>query len=117
MAPVHSHREAWSLSGVSASATGSAIDLRASNGHFYRYVSGSANGPTAGGSSIIDLRHSHDLTAWMVLETLTAVKGTQYSAWHSAGVYAYIRADVRLAYSAAQTGTGVTYCWIQPGVH
>jgi hypothetical protein len=113
---VRAIRAGWSLSGVSASATGSAIDVRASNGRVYRYISASANGPTAGGSSIIDIRHSHDLTAWMVVESVTAVKGTQYTAWHSAGAYGYFRADVRLTYSAAETGTGVMAVWLQGGI-
>lgn len=113
---IRAQRAGWSLSGVSASATGSAVDMRASNGNFFRYISASADGPTAGGSAIMDMRHSHDLTAWMVIDTITATKGTQYTGWYSAGAYAYIRMDTRLVYSAAQTGTGTMYVWIQAGV-
>lgn len=92
------------------------VDLRGTNGTFFRCNSGSGNGPTAGASAIFNVEHSHDMTAWTVIETVTASKGTVATAFHSAGAYSYLRANIVKVYSAAQTGTGSVWIFVRPGV-
>ena len=113
---VRQDRAGYLLSGVSAQKTGSAIDMRASNGHFMRFYSASADGPSANGSAIYDLLHSHDLTAWTVLERVTAVEAAIGTAHFSAGAYAYLMASASLLYSAAETGTAALWLHITPGI-
>lgn len=112
------HREGILLNGFSAQAVGpTALDLRASNGSFFRYSSASGDGPTAGASANFQLLHSHDLTAWTVLEEVTAVEGAVATAFHSDGAYGYIKASANLVYSAAQTGTGSVWVFVHAGIN
>lgn len=116
--PTRGHREGILLSGIAASGLGgTAIDLRASNGKFFRYSSASSDGPTGGASAVFELLHSHDLTAWTVLERITAVEGTVATAFHSDGAYGYIIASASLVWSAAETGTASVYVYVQGGIN
>ncbi len=111
------HRQGTLLDGFSASGLGpTAIDLRASNGSFFRYSSASADGPTGGASAVFELLHSHDLTAWTVLERVTAVEGAVATAFHSDGAYGYIKASASLVWSAAETGTASVWVYVQGGI-
>lgn len=105
------------LSGQSAQGSGTPIiDLRATNGKFYRYLSASANGPSASASAVYNLLHSHDKTAWTILETVTAQKGDESTRWFSDGAYGYLMAEVPKVYSAAQSGTASLWVFVRPGV-
>lgn len=97
--------------------TGSALDLRASNGTFLMTYSASSNGPTAGGSANIVLQHSHDFTSWVVMGKYTASDAAGWAtARLAAGPYAYVRATVGAVYSAAQTGTGSVWVHLHGGM-
>ncbi len=114
---IRTPREAYLLSGISAQVTGGkVIDMRATNGHFVRWYSASADGPTGNGSAIFQLLHSHDQTAWTIIETVTAVEGVMGTAQYSGGAYGYLMASANKVYSAAETGTGAVWVHIQPGV-
>lgn len=110
----------YSLSGVSASATGSAVDLRASNGNFMLIIS-AAGGASAGASATLQPKHSHDLTAWTNLGALLTASANTTQPFltgsYSAGAYGYVRVDTTAVFSAAQTGTAAIWAWIQPGVN
>ena len=111
-------REGILLDGFSATGVGpTALDLRASNGSFFRYSSASGDGPTAGASAVFQLLHSHDLTAWTVLEEITAVEGAVATAFHSDGAYGYIKASAKSIHSAAQTGTGSVWVYVHGGIN
>lgn len=111
----------WSVSGFSASGTGSAVDLRGSNGNFMVWSSASSNGPSALASATWQLDHSLDLTNWLpfvALVTSSATGGAANSvitASYSAGAYGFIRARVSAVFSAAQTGTASVWIAIVPG--
>lgn len=109
----------WSLSGQSASGTGTAFDIRASNGNFLVIASAGQNGPSGGASATVFIQHSPDLTAWTNLTQFTAsstgVVNTMLNQWHSAGAYAYVRATITALWSAAQTGTAQISVFILPG--
>lgn len=109
----------YSLSAQSASATGSAVDLRASNGMFMLIVSASG-GASGGASATLQPKHSHDLTAWTNLGALytasaTGVANPFLTASYSAGSYGFVRIDLTAVFSAAQTGTAAIWAFIQPG--
>lgn len=114
---VYTDRGMYLASGVAVeTALGDIADLRGTNGTFFLWMSGSGNGPTAGASANIAIEHSHDMTAWTTIATYTAQKGTVATAFHSAGAYSYIRANVTVVYSAAQTGTGSVWAFVRPGI-
>lgn len=110
----------YSLSAVSASAFGSAINLRASNGNFMLIISASG-GASAGASATLQPQHSHDLTAWTNLGALltASANATQpfLTGSYSAGAYGYVRVYATAVFSAAQTGTAAVWVWVQPGVN
>lgn len=118
MTQIKNNYAGYLLSAVSAEVTGMAqLDLRATNGHFLLWTSGSSNGPTAGASAIIQVQHSHNTTGWTNLGAVfTASAGGVYTASYSAGAYGYLRSIVTKCYSAAQTGTGTIYQFVQPGM-
>lgn len=93
--PYGVHREGYLLSGISANGTGSALDLRAAPTHGYLYYTNQG-----GQSAIFGLQASHDLTAWMNINSLTATNSATGTGQFSAGYYPYIRA-VCTAYSGA----------------
>lgn len=113
----------YSLSGISASATGSAINLRASNGNFMLTVSAGTNIAlgSALASATLQPKHSFDLTAWTNLGALLTASAhptqTMLTGSYSAGAYGYVRVDATAVFSAAQTGTAVIWAHIQPGVN
>ena len=110
----------YSLSGQNASGTGSAVDLRESNGNFMLIISASG-GASAGASATLQPQHSHDLTAWTPLGALltASANGTQpfLTASFSAGAYGYVLVTATGVFSAAQTGTGTIWAFILPGHH
>jgi hypothetical protein len=101
------------LSGASAEGTGAQIVSAMHRPGFVVWYSGSGNGPTAGGSAIFSVLHSHNGASWTVLSTITGVKGTVGAQWHSAGVYVYLKARVDKCFSAAETGTGSVWVWAE----
>lgn len=109
---------AYSVSGQSASGTGSALDLRGSNGNFMLIISASG-GASAGASATVQPKHSHDQTAWTNLGALytASANATQpmLTASYSAGAYGFVRVDLTGVFSAAQTGTGTIWAFIVPG--
>lgn len=121
MGGVRGNYAGYSFSGLSASATGSAIDLRASNGNFMLIIF-TTGGPSGGASATVQPQHSHDLTAWTNLGALLTASATgaanpYLTASFSAGAYAYVRINATAVFSAAQTGTATMWAWIQPGVN
>jgi hypothetical protein len=109
----------YTLSAQSASGTGSAIDLRASNGNFMLIISASG-GASGGASATLQMQHSHDLTAWtnvgaVLTASATGAANPFLTASHSAGAYGYIRVNATGVFSAAQTGTGTVWAFILPG--
>lgn len=111
----------YTLSGVSASAFGAPIDLRGSNGNFLLIISASG-GASGGASATLQPQHSHDLTAWTNLGVVLTASATGaanpfLTASFSAGAYAYVRVNATGVFSAAQTGTGTVWAWIQPGIN
>ncbi len=120
-ASIRSNYAGYSLSAVSASATGSAIDLRASNGNFMLIIS-ATGGASGGASATLQPKHSPDLTAWtnlgvVLTASATGVALTPIVLSFSAGAYGYVRVDTTAVFSAAQTGTATVWAWIQPGVN
>ena len=119
MSKVRSDRGAYLLSGERANGlTGTnIIDARGMSDRVMVTYSGSALPPSAGGgSAIIELIHSHDLTAWTLIGRLTALESTAATAVFSSGPYAYLRARTSAIYSAAATGTAAPGLFVRPGM-
>lgn len=114
---------AYTMSAVSASATGSAIDLRGSNGNFMMICSAGQNGPSGGASATFWLEHNpfyDPVTGWTQLGALftassTGVANPFLTASFSAGAYGFVRARLSAVFSAAQTGTANVAIFILPG--
>lgn len=123
MTDYRSDHGGYSHSAASASGTGSALDFRASNGNFLLWFSASAQGAanaSGGASATLFLQHSHDLTAWtnigvVMTASATGAAASTFTASYSAGAYGFVRTFVTAVFSAAQTGTGVIYTYLQPG--
>ncbi len=118
---IRSDRGGYSLSGISASSTGSAIDMRGTNGAFMLILSASG-GASGGASATVYVQHSHDLTAWMQMGQLVTASATGtvnslYSAQFSGMAYGYVRVNATAVFSAAQTGTGAVWAYIMPGTN
>lgn len=103
------HRQGYLLSGVSANRTGSALDLRAAPHVGYLYYANDG-----GQSAIFGLQASHDLTAWMTINSLTALNSAAGTGQFSAGYYPYLRA-VCTAYSGGGH-TGVLSVYYAAGI-
>jgi hypothetical protein len=93
---IHSHREGYLISGASANGIGSALDLRAAPPHGYLYYFASA------ASAIFGLEASHDKTAWVPINSITASGNATGTGQYSAGYYPYLRARMT-AYSGSNT--------------
>ena len=93
------------------------IDARGMSDKALVIYSSSGNGPTAGGcSAIVELLHSHDLTAWTVVARYTSLRTTAATAVVTTGPFSYLRAQAVLVYSAAQTGTAFASMFVRPGM-
>lgn len=102
--PVHTHREGYLASAIKASATGSALDLRAAAPYGYLFYI------VTGQSAIWDLDVSHDQASWVNVLRTTATAGTTAFAQFSGGYYPYLRANVTdIASGANKTGTVWVY--------
>lgn len=112
---VYSPIEAYWFTGGSpvGVTTSSALDLRASNGNFIHWISGSGLAAGAANSALLNLQHSFDLTAWWSLSITTASAPSFVTAQFSGGAYAYLR-SVATIYSGA-TGTGAPYQAVYAG--
>jgi hypothetical protein len=112
-------RGLYIASGNAVEGAGTAIyDVRGGrhNDKVFLWWSGSGDGPTAGGSAVFTVQHSHDKTSWTNILQRTAVKGTVATAVVSGGYYDYLRINMDAVYSAAQTGTGSVWVFAQTQV-
>lgn len=100
------------VSAVQAQRTGSALDCRHCGGGAYLWYQAS------GQSAVFNIEVSHDLTAWMVLDTLTAT-ATQTGTAQYIGVLPYVRANITKAYTGtggATSGTAMLWAHWSPGL-
>lgn len=107
--PIYTQREGYLISGRSANTLGSALDLRACPpiGYLYYFCSAA--------SAIFGLEASHDRTAWVAINSITAAADTTGTAQYSAGYYPYLRA-VSTAYSGSNT-TAQLWVYYAAGIH
>jgi len=105
---VHVERTGYSISGLSAAQTGSALDTRACYNYGYLFYKASAE------SGIFNLEGAHDLTAWMVIGTYTAT-ATQTGTAQIAGYFPYVRANLTSVFSGASK-TGIVWVHYAGGI-
>ena len=114
--PVHRNPgDRYLLSAVNEVITGSALDCRhvASDGYLYWSTEGIGPDPLSA-SAVANFEVSHDLTAWMVVHTITATARLTGTA-QIPGHFPYVRGNVTNVYIATATiysGTGtITMHW------